>query len=71
MIHNEYNLTDTEIAELAAEFCYEPHSENNKRELAAAWLIEYLAMPKAVETYNKSELKDLIIAAITQKQWKI
>ena len=70
MILNEFNWSDEQIAEYAAEFCYQPHSENDKRALAAKWLIEFLSLPHTERFYTKDEMKKMILKEIAQKQWK-
>ena len=67
---NEFNWTDDQIAEFAAEFCWQSVSDNDKRVLAARWLIEFLTLGHPTKFYTKEGLKKMILKEIAQKQWK-
>jgi len=51
MRENELELTDEQIAKLAASYCYSARFK--KEELAMIWLVEYLVLPAIIHIlYN-------------------
>ena len=66
MRENELQLTDKQIAKLAAKFCYSPQSEEEA--LAMVWLVEHLVLPPAIPNgYTEKGMEYQIMRAIKDK----
>jgi len=67
MRENELELTDEQIAELAAKFCYS--ARFNEDELAMIWLVEHLVLPAGVPNgYTEKGMEVQIMRAIKEKK---
>jgi len=66
MRENELELTDEQIAKLAASYCYSARFK--KEELAMIWLVEYLVLPADVPNgYTELGMETQIMRAIKEK----
>ena len=67
MRENELELTDEDIARLAAKFCYSARSK--REESAVIWLIEHLVLPADVPNgYTEHGMEVQIMRAIKEKE---
>lgn len=66
MRKNELNLTDKQIAKLAASFCYS--AKFGKEALATIWLVEDLVLPVGVTNrYTEKDMERMIMEAIKDR----
>ena len=60
-------LTDKEIAQNVAEFCFRPH--HNTAELAIQLLVEALVLPKDCDGYSATTMEEHILKALEYRDW--